>query len=266
MVNNGGATTSVVSTRSNGRSRPSPLFDLVRQRVEDYVVSVGLRPGDRLPGERALAAELGVSRNSLREALASLAEAGVVTVVHGSGAYLTQVEPRLAARQLATALVRLNRDLPEAVLVRSALESLAARLAAENRTEAHLARLERAIHGMATELASGRSGQKQSLSFHHGIWAASGNRVLRDTLVGLQPELDRLRHESLAQPDSVAKAIVAHRKVFELVRDGTADEAAIAMADHIHDVADAPLVRPGHTRADDTHHEPSEDPTKEDPA
>lgn len=253
------------NTHSSNKTSSTPLFRLVRQRVEEYVVSVKLQPGDRLPSERSLAAELGVSRNSLRQALASLSESGVVNVVHGSGVYLAQVEPRNVALQLATALVDPNRDLPEAVLVRSALESLAARLAAENRTEAQLVGLEQAIHGMAIELASGRSGQEHSLSFHHGIWTASGNRVLRNTLAGLQPELDRLRHESLAQPDSVAKAIVAHRKTFEFIRDRKPHEAAIAMAEHVHDTADAPLSRPGQTSAFDTYHEPDEDPAREDP-
>lgn len=224
--------------------RHSPLFDGVRRRIEDYVGQSGLQPGDRLPPERTLAAQLGVSRNSLRQALATLADAGVVTVVHGSGAYLTEVPARRAARYLASALVQHNRDLPEVVPVRSVLESLAARMAASSRTNSQLARMERAIRGMAAELAAGHDGERYSAAFHHAVWDASHNRVLRDQLTGLQPELDRLRQEALAQPDSLAKAVVAHRYVFELIRNGDEDGAAAAMGQHITEAAQSPLAQP----------------------
>ncbi|XVQ06361.1 FadR/GntR family transcriptional regulator [Spirillospora sp. CA-255316] len=226
------------------RGRGSPLHSSIRRRIEEYIDAAGLGPGDRLPGERTLAAELGVSRTSLRQALGTLAGSGVVRVVHGSGVYLTDVSPGRAARQLATALVHHTRDLPDVVPVRGALESLAARLAATERSPAHLDRLERALRGMAAELAAGRDGERYSLAFHKAVWSASRNKVLQDILLSLQPGLDRLRKESLAQPDAVALAVVAHRRIFELIRDRDADGAAEAMAHHIHEAADAPLARP----------------------
>src|ERR1700722_16445926 len=65
-----------------------PLFQRVAGQVQHYIEGNGLKPGDRLPGERELCELLGVSRASVREALRSLEARGVVVVRHGKGVFV----------------------------------------------------------------------------------------------------------------------------------------------------------------------------------
>ena len=74
----------------------SRLLDLIQQRH--------LGPGDRLPAERELAATMGVSRSSLREALRALTVLGVTEMRHGTGTYVSSLEPDLLVRPLSFVL------------------------------------------------------------------------------------------------------------------------------------------------------------------
>jgi DNA-binding FadR family transcriptional regulator len=83
-----------------------------------------LGPGDRLSSERELAAQLGVSRNSLRPALAAVAAFGIVEIRHGPGACLRQTPMQADASSLAIALVEQNSHLPATTAVRMAVEQI----------------------------------------------------------------------------------------------------------------------------------------------
>ena len=73
---------------NGGMSTSSRLSDRVAERLRALISERGLRPGDRLPAERALAVELGISRTSLREAIARLASQGLLTARVGGGTYV----------------------------------------------------------------------------------------------------------------------------------------------------------------------------------
>src|SRR4051794_11915051 len=66
----------------------SRLYEQVVERLRDYVRTMGLKTGDRLPAERSLAEGLGVSRTSVRQAIVALEAQGLVEVRHGGGTYL----------------------------------------------------------------------------------------------------------------------------------------------------------------------------------
>ena len=69
------------------------LPDQIAARLIELITERQLKAGDRLPPERELAATMGVSRSSLREALRALAMLGVAEMRHGDGTYLTSLEP-----------------------------------------------------------------------------------------------------------------------------------------------------------------------------
>src|ERR1700749_2539841 len=71
------------------------ITDEAIEKIKEMIVSGALRPGDRLPKEAALAARLGLSRNSLREAVKALSLIHVLDVRQGDGTYVTSLEPRL---------------------------------------------------------------------------------------------------------------------------------------------------------------------------
>src|SRR5260370_22612658 len=107
------------------------VIDSAIDRIRELILSGELAPGDRLPAEPELAALVGVSRNSLREAVRALAQAKVLDVRRGDGTYVTSLEPRLLLGGMAfvTDLLQ-ERTLLESFEVRRLLEPADTGLAA----------------------------------------------------------------------------------------------------------------------------------------
>src|SRR6476619_7567320 len=116
--------------------------------VRHLIERGALRPGDRLPAERDLAAHVGVSRPTVRAGLRALAAFGVVQSRHGSGTYIPDGPPSLGTDALSflAALHGFTRD--EMYEARRILEVEAAGLAAERATHEHLATLAEEVTGL----------------------------------------------------------------------------------------------------------------------
>ena len=118
------------------------LADTVAGELEKRILEGSLKPGDRLPAERALAIELGVSRPSLREAIQKLVAKGILTTRHGGGTHVTdRLEAHFADpwQDMLKGHPLLHRDLLE---FRQMLEGQAAALAAQRATDVDIARLD----------------------------------------------------------------------------------------------------------------------------
>jgi DNA-binding FadR family transcriptional regulator len=163
------------------------------ERIKAMIAEGLLEPGERLPTERDLAARLGISRSSMREAIRALTVLGVLQARHGSGVYVTQLR---AGDLLETfgVVADLSRGprLVELLQVRRVLESAATALAAARITQGQLAELERHLAAMdATDdpeliLA-------HDLAFHRTIAEAAGNETMAAILDGLSSRTFRAR-------------------------------------------------------------------------
>src|SRR5215210_7510891 len=107
------------------------LPDQIAARLIGLITERRLRPGDRLPPERELAATMGVSRSSLREALRALAMLGVTEMRHGDGTYLTSLEPGALMRPVGLVLALSESGVQELFEARKLVEPGLAALAAE---------------------------------------------------------------------------------------------------------------------------------------
>ncbi|MFJ5775610.1 FadR/GntR family transcriptional regulator [Streptomyces sp. NPDC093094] len=163
------------------------------ERIRAMIAEDLLEPGERLPTERELAARLGISRSSMREAIRALTVLGVLEARHGSGIYVTQLR---AGDLLETfgVVADLSRGprLMELLEVRRVLESAATALAAARITPGQLAAAERHLSAMdATddpdELLA------HDLAFHREIALAAGNETLAAILEGLSCRTFRAR-------------------------------------------------------------------------
>ena len=107
------------------------VTDEAIEKIRAMIVSGALRPGDRLPRENELADTLGLSRNSLREAVRALSLVRVLDVRQGDGTYVTSLDPQLLLGALGF-VVDLHRDdtAPEFLAVRRILEPAATAMAA----------------------------------------------------------------------------------------------------------------------------------------
>jgi DNA-binding FadR family transcriptional regulator len=147
-------------------------------KIKDMIVAGELNPGDRLPREADLADRLGLSRNSLREAVKALSLIHVLDVRQGDGTYVTSLEPRLLL-DATSFVVDLHRDdtVLEFFEVRRILEPAATAMAALVMSDAQIAELRALVAALPAqpdidELVA------NDLQFHRLIAVGSGNSVL----------------------------------------------------------------------------------------
>jgi DNA-binding FadR family transcriptional regulator len=156
--------------------RQVPLVVQVADQFRELITDGGWPVGSKIPGEHALAADLGVSRATVREALRALSLAGLLDARVGDGTYVR------ARDELSAALSRTSRNdrLKNALDVRLVLESAAAARAATNRSEADLAAMREALdRRRAADQAGDVAGYVHAdAEFHRRLVAASGNPLL----------------------------------------------------------------------------------------
>src|SRR5882757_220400 len=137
-----------------------------------------LRPGDRLPAERDLALQLGVSRPTVRAGLRALAAMGVVRSRHGSGTFIQDGPPTLGSEPLSflAALHGFTRE--EMYEARRIMEVGAAGLAAERATPEQLAALSEEVASLFASMHDPQRFLVHDINFHRAIAAASGNQIV----------------------------------------------------------------------------------------
>lgn len=225
--------------------RRSPLYEEVAERLQDLIASERLEPGDRLPSERELARQLGVSRTSVRQALASLRSLGLVDVRHGDGAYLMRPAAEIVPT-LTVEVLHVEADHPMVWEAREAIEVHAARLAATRRTTADLLGMRSAIDLMATAVTAGADGTEADAALHRTIVAAAHNPLLEQLFTSLSEAVDRTSAASLSMPGRPPASLRAHRAIVEAISDRDAERAASEMTSHIRGCARAFVSRRRH--------------------
>jgi GntR family transcriptional regulator, transcriptional repressor for pyruvate dehydrogenase complex len=215
------------------------LYEQVVARIREHVEQAALRTGDRLPPERDLAARLGVSRTSVRQAIVALEVQGLVEVRHGGGVYLLrdQLDPEPLARMLDR-----RRRLPDVLEARDALETKLAALAAQRRTEQDLDKIDAALAEMAVAIEAGELGDDADRHFHGAITAAARNPLLADFMANIADQIAESRVESLRQPGRPLQSLAQHHAVADAIRNGDPAAAAEAMHRHVGSVGKVKLL------------------------
>jgi GntR family transcriptional repressor for pyruvate dehydrogenase complex len=203
--------------------------------VRDLIVRGRLRPGDRLPAERELAVQVGLSRPSVRAGLHALAAMGVVQSRHGSGTYIPSGPPALGSEPLSflAALHGFTRD--EMYEARRILEVEAAGLAAARATHEHLATLADEVAGLFATRDNPQLFFVHDINFHRGVADAAGNPIVA-TLVGMVSAMYYERRKATverASDSDLRDAAEAHRRIYQAIRGRDAAEARRAMNDHL---------------------------------
>jgi GntR family transcriptional repressor for pyruvate dehydrogenase complex len=209
--------------------------DQVVAFVRDLIVRGRLRPGDRLPAERELAVQIGVSRPSVRAGLHALAAMGVVRSRHGSGTYIPAGPPALGSEPLSflAALHGFTRE--EMYEARRILEVEASGLAAERATHQHLATLSEEVAGMFANRDNAPLFLVHDINFHRGVADAAANPIVA-ALVGMVSAMyyDRRKETAQRASDSdLRDAAEAHRRIYQAIRARDASSARRAMNDHL---------------------------------
>ncbi|MET9483019.1 FadR/GntR family transcriptional regulator [Streptomyces sp. NPDC006638] len=202
------------------------VTDEAIEKIKGMIVSGALRPGDRLPKESELAAELGLSRNSLREAVRALSLIRILDVRQGDGTYVTSLDPQLLLEALSF-VVDFHRDdtVLEFLAVRRILEPAATAMACARITDAELDAMDARLDALGDD-PSVEELVASDLEFHRGIVQFSGNSVLCSLLDGLSGPTTRARvWRGLTQEDAVSRTLHEHRAILAALRDRDAEAA-----------------------------------------
>lgn len=185
-------------------------------KIKAMIVSGDLKPGSRLPREADLAADLGVSRNSLREAVRALSLVRILDVRQGDGTYVSSLEPKSLLDAMSF-LLEFHQD--DSVLdilgVRRIMEPAATALAAQQMTEdqiEHLRTLVEPETSSVTELVA------LDLNFHAAIAAASSNKVLASLLDSLSLPTMRARiWRGITEERAFERTVAEHRGICDAI-------------------------------------------------
>ncbi|MBI1378253.1 MAG: FCD domain-containing protein [Frankiales bacterium] len=209
-----------------------PLPDQIRDHLRGLIADGELGPGDALPSERELAARLGVSRHSLRQALASLAAIGLVETRHGSGVYLTASPSDDTVTRFADVLFTVNTSIGDALEARLAFEPSATRLAAERRTDDDLELLTAALD-VQHDLSAGDAASSEASSFHHQLARTTGNPVFAGLLRSVTTGPRNVSLLAAHTHDGPARWHREHVAILDAVRRGNGARAQRLMASHL---------------------------------
>lgn len=155
------------------------LYQQIADQIRELIERGGFEPGTRLPPERDLAQQLGVSRPSLREALIALDVEGRVEVRSNSGVFVSAARPQPVAQKTAS----LGESPSQLMEARSVIEGEVVVLACARTTPEQLARLRRLLHDMGADIERRRARVDLDREFHLTLAEMSGNAVLAE-LVG----------------------------------------------------------------------------------
>lgn len=204
------------------------LSEEIMAQLVELVRHGRLRPGERLPSERELAEQLGVSRASVREALRALSLKGLVVSRPGTGTFVAT--GILEASAVPPEDERALRDIFE---LRMLLEPPIAALAAQRATPADIERLRAILTEQAEQVQQGITGAEADQAFHSALAEATGNSALLRLSATLMAVLAPTRDERLQTPQRIRLSIQSHQRILDAVAAGNLKEARQAMEEHI---------------------------------
>jgi DNA-binding FadR family transcriptional regulator len=220
------------------RRRPRSLAHELVERFSDRIRAGQLLPGDKLPTEAAIMAAFDVSRTVVREALSRLQAAGLVETRHGIGTFVLGPGDgpafKISPEQFGTL-----QDVIAVLELRIGLETEAAGLAAQRRTDADLAALRAALDAVIAAVEAGADSVAADFQFHLEIARATHNHHFADLMATLGAQIiPRARLEPAADMTAerlayMRRVNVEHESILDAIERQDAEAARAAMRTHL---------------------------------
>jgi GntR family transcriptional regulator, transcriptional repressor for pyruvate dehydrogenase complex len=214
------------------------LAEQAARNLLAYIEDQDMKPGKVLPPENQLAANLGVSRPIIREALKSLAGQGIVEVVSGKGAIVKQLDSQV----LQVFFRRATQIAPETIIdlmeLRKGIEVQAAALAAQRRTPDELAQLMESVARMRRHLHEPKVYVEADIAFHLLIASTSHNDMIYHLVGAIRVAIKDTLRESMLRPQSAEQlehVQVGHEAILTAIEHGDTEQAQHTMAAHFDD-------------------------------
>jgi len=212
--------------------RKTTVVDGILEQIKGLIR--GRAAGDgRLPSERELAVQLGVSRPSVREALRTLELMGVVDTRHGSGTQLAGSGSNVLKAPFEFLIALDQPSIADLHETRQVLEVHLAGRAALRRTDEDLEAMRDALDQMKSRLARPKDVTEHDLRFHQAVATASHNRVLERVMHGLHANLHSMMDAAWPGTPDMKTSFKVHVRVFDAIRRRRPEAARRAMGRHM---------------------------------
>ena len=218
------------------------VAEKIASQLKKAITDGTFRVGDRLPSERDLAEQMGVSRPSVREAIQQLELLGMLESVHGGGTLVKSLIEQEIQRPMEIVLGEDKQKVVELTEVRAFMEAWAARQAAANRTEDELERMRGWLEEMEHDLEKGRIRAELDVKFHTELAAASHNTIFLHMIQNIYSlitySITLYREQVFLTREDQETIFHHHLRIFKAIQNRDPDAAEVAMSDHLHFVVE----------------------------
>lgn len=211
-----------------------PIYQEAQVRLRDFIRDEGLQPGDRLPSEAELAAQLGVNRLTLREATRSLQTLGVIEVQHGNGLFVSRFSFRPLIEQLPYGLAQPGMALDEILTAREAMEVGLMPALVRIADVDNLTRCGDLARRMSQLEAAGKSTVATDREFHLQLYKSLQNPLV-DNLIEVFWEIFVRLGDKLPGPEQGDRG-KRHLRIVEALQAEDVQASVRSMLDHFADV------------------------------
>lgn len=215
------------------------LAESVLEEIRSWIEAGSLKEGDKLPNQNELAAELGVSRPSLREAMKILEDIGAIEQRPGFGTVYRGRTPVLYASHLVPPLFDDAEAVIELIEARKYIEMGCMELACDKASDEEIEDLGRVVESMEKMLDEGQMAKytEHDITFHYKIAKASGNRFMLHQFVTNRRLLEHIIEDGFKLiPGMHDRSRIYHRTICEALIRRRRDQAVRNMANHINDI------------------------------
>ena len=208
------------------------------EQIRDAIFSGELKPGDRLPAEKNLAEDFGVSKSSLREAFRALEALGLLEIRQGmaGGAFVSKVDLETARNSLFNYIFFQNPSIQEFTQLRALIEPPVAELAAGKISDADIADLEENLAQTKKKLDADVFYYELDTYFHHRIAEIAGNSLICFVIDSLKNALVIMKQQLDLGPEFSVNVFARHQRILAALRERNPVKARDEMLEHIKQV------------------------------
>jgi len=205
-------------------------------RLRDLILQGEFSAGERLPPERLLARELGVSRSTLREAIRALVVMNVLVSRHGDGTYVSSLEPDLLAEPFELMVSLSDESLSHLFEVRRVLETACAGLAAERISDEELVQFDRILEHSEAARDDPEELLDRDVELHTAVVRATRNPLLIRIMSGVGALALASRRRTISLPGVADRSLADHARIVSALRRRSPETARAAMEAHLENV------------------------------
>ncbi len=215
------------------------LAEEVAYKLIQMIAEGRLRPGDKLPAERALREALGVGRPTIREALRALHMMNILEVRHGDGTYVTSLEPGKLTEPFEVLLSLGSINIEDLFEVRDIVETAAAELAARRTDEEETQRLEGILQEAVKAFHDPERFMRADIELHETIFRVTRNPLLVSMARIVQGFAKASRQITSLLPETRKQVLADHREIVNAIKQNDPEAAREAMRVHLQNIMKA---------------------------